>query len=75
MRYNGGMKNPFVGLVAVSGAMAAVAAQSLFETPFSVIGDGGESSRKFSQPVELAPGATYLFSFTARRDARARRVA
>jgi len=67
IRYNGGMKNLFVGLVAVSGTMAAVAAQQLFETPFSVIGDGGESNRKFSQPVELAPGSTYLFSFTARR--------
>ena len=67
IRYNGRMKNLFFGLMVVSGAMAAATVQPLFEMPFSVIGDGGESNRKFSRPVELAPGATYLFSFTARR--------
>ena len=63
------MKTQSLCLMAVSCTLgvAAAAAQPLFETPFSVLGDGGESNRKFSRPVELAPGATYLFSFTARR--------
>ena len=51
----------------MSGVMAVAAAQPLFKMPFSVIGTGGESERRESEPVELAPGATYLFSFTARR--------
>ena len=59
------MKNQLCFLLALSGAVAA--AQPLFEMPFSVVGTGGENERRESEPVELAPGATYLFSFTARR--------
>ena len=61
------MKKLMCSILVVSGAMAVAAAQPLFDTPFSVTGTGGESERRESGPVELAPGATYLFSFTARR--------
>ena len=61
------MKNQLCFLLVLSVAMAVAAAQPLFEMPFSVIGTGGESERRESEPVELVPGATYLFSFAARR--------
>ena len=48
-------------------AAAEMFAQPLFKTPFSLTGTGGENERVMSDPVELSPGSTYLFSFGARR--------
>ena len=48
-------------------AFAGEPAAPLFATPFSIVGTGGENERRHSEPVELAPGATYFFSFSARR--------
>ncbi len=41
--------------------------QPLFDAPFRVSGTGDEDNRLASAPVQLSPGETYLFSFTARR--------
>ena len=43
------------------------APKAIFDTPFEVVGTGGESNRRMSGDVELEPGGRYFFSFTARR--------
>ena len=66
--YNVRMKNSLLSSAILFAATSALPAATLFETPVSVTGTGGENERKLSGPVELEPGARYLFSFTARRD-------
>ena len=61
------MKKKLCCLAAMAVALCVASAQSLFDTPFSIIGTGGDKDRRESDPVELAPGTTHLFSFTARR--------
>ena len=67
MSCEGRMKKEVLGLLVLSVVLTGASAQSIFKTPFSVVGDGCDYNRTFSGPVQLAPGTTYLFSFAARR--------
>ena len=67
MSCEGRMKKKVLGLLVLSVVLTGASAQSMFKTPFSVVGDGCDYNRTFSGPVQLAPGTTYLFSFAARR--------